>query len=88
MLHRRGYIGERKRILFPHSNIEYELLTPDLRRLSAEKHSIFKQIVYDGIIHGAGMPRMGDLVSEQDVHDIHGYIIERTKQDRAAAARP
>lgn len=24
--------GERKRILFPHSNIEYELLTPDLRR--------------------------------------------------------
>lgn len=24
--------GERKRLLFPHSNIEYELLTPDLRR--------------------------------------------------------
>ena len=24
--------GERKRIVFPHSNIEYELLTPDLRR--------------------------------------------------------
>ena len=24
--------GARKRILFPHSNIEYELLTPDLRR--------------------------------------------------------
>jgi mono/diheme cytochrome c family protein len=38
------------------------------------------------LIHGAGMPRMGDLVSEQDVHDIHAYIIERTKQDRAAAA--
>ena len=61
-------------------------VTPDLRRLPAEKHALFKQIVYDGLIHGAGMPRMGDLVSEQDVHDIHAYIIERTKQDRAAAA--
>ena len=29
------------------------------------------------------MPRMGDLVSEQDVHDIQAYIIERAKQDRA-----
>jgi len=61
-------------------------VVPDLRRLSAEKHSIFKQIVYDGVIHSAGMPRMGDLVSEQDVADIQAYIIERAKQDRAAAA--
>jgi hypothetical protein len=36
------------------------------------------------------MPRMGDLVSEQDVHDIQAYIVERANQDRAvaAAARP
>ena len=61
-------------------------VVPDLRRLTAEKHSIFKQIVYDGVIHSAGMPRMGDLVSEQDVTDIQAYIIERSKQDRAAAA--
>jgi quinohemoprotein ethanol dehydrogenase len=61
-------------------------VVPDLRRLSAEKHSIFKQIVYDGVIHTAGMPRMGDLVSEQDVADIQAYVIERAKQDRAAAA--
>jgi hypothetical protein len=32
------------------------------------------------------MPRMGDLVSEQDVADIQAYIIERAKQDRAAAS--
>ena len=56
------------------------------RRLPAEKHALFKQIVYDGIIHGAGMPRMGDLINEQDVHDIQAYIVERAKQDRAAAA--
>jgi mono/diheme cytochrome c family protein len=61
-------------------------VTPDLRRLPAEKHALFKQIVYDGIIHGAGMPRMGDLINEQDVHDIQAYIVERAKQDRAAAA--
>jgi quinohemoprotein ethanol dehydrogenase len=61
-------------------------VTPDLRMLSAEKHQIFKEIVYDGVIHSAGMPRMGDLVSEQDVHDIHAYIIQRANEDRAAAA--
>jgi quinohemoprotein ethanol dehydrogenase len=61
-------------------------VVPDLRRLPAAKHAIFKQIVYDGIIHGAGMPRMGDLVNEQDVHDIQAYIAERSAQDRAAAA--
>jgi len=38
------------------------------------------------VIHGAGMPRMGDLVNEQDVHDIHAYVIQRANQDRAAAA--
>ncbi len=55
---------------------------PDLRRLPAEKHAIFKQIVYDGVIHGAGMPQLSDLVSEQDVHDIEAYIALRATQDR------
>jgi quinohemoprotein ethanol dehydrogenase len=59
---------------------------PDLRMLTAEKHSIFKEIVYDGVIHGAGMPRLGDLVTEQDVRDIHAYVITRANEDRAAAA--
>jgi quinohemoprotein ethanol dehydrogenase len=58
---------------------------PDLRMLPAEKHAIFKEIVHDGIIHSAGMPQMGDLVNEQDVHDIHAYIIHRATEDRAAA---
>jgi len=38
--------------------------------------------VYDGVIHGAGMPRMGDLLTEQDVRDIHAYIITRANEDR------
>jgi quinohemoprotein ethanol dehydrogenase len=63
-------------------------VTPDLRMLTAEKHAIFKEIVYDGVIHGAGMPRLGDLLTEQDVRDIHAYIITRATEDRAAAAAP
>ena len=57
-------------------------VVPDLRMLSAENHAIFKEIVYDGVIHGAGMPRMGDLLTEQDVRDIHAYIITRANEDR------
>jgi quinohemoprotein ethanol dehydrogenase len=62
-------------------------VTPDLRRLSSEKHSIFKQIVFDGVIHSAGMPRMGDLVSVQDVRDIQAYVVQRAREDRAGAAK-
>jgi quinohemoprotein ethanol dehydrogenase len=61
---------------------------PDLRMLPAEKHAIFKEIVYDGVIHGAGMPRLGDLLSEQDVRDIQAFVISRANEDRAAAAKP
>jgi quinohemoprotein ethanol dehydrogenase len=60
-------------------------VVPDLRMLPPEKHAIFKEIVYDGVIHGAGMPKMGDLVTEQDVQDIHAYIITRANEDRAPA---
>ncbi len=62
-------------------------VVPDLRMLPPEKHAIFKEIVYDGVIHGAGMPKLSDLVTEQDVHDIHAYIIARANEDRVAAAR-
>jgi len=63
-------------------------VVPDLRMLPAEKHALFKEIVYDGVIHGAGMPRMGDLLSEQDVLDIQAYVISRAREDRAAAQAP
>jgi quinohemoprotein ethanol dehydrogenase len=62
-------------------------VVPDLRMLPPEKHAIFKEIVYDGVIHGAGMPKLGDLVTEQDVRDIHAYIIMRANQDRAPAPK-
>ncbi len=58
-------------------------VVPDLRMLTAEKHAIFKEVVYDGVTHGAGMPRMGDLLTEQDVRDIQAYLVMRANQDRA-----
>jgi len=61
-------------------------VVPDLRMLPPEKHAIFNEIVYDGIIHGAGMPKLSDLVSEQDVHDIHAYVISRANEDRKPPA--
>jgi quinohemoprotein ethanol dehydrogenase len=61
-------------------------VVPDLRMLDPAKHLIFKQVVYDGVIHGVGMPKLGDLLTEQDVHDVEAYIIERARQDRAAAS--
>jgi quinohemoprotein ethanol dehydrogenase len=63
-------------------------VVPDLRMLNEAKHSIFKSIVHDGVIHTAGMPRFGDLLSEQDVEDIHAYVVARANQDRAAAQAP
>jgi quinohemoprotein ethanol dehydrogenase len=62
-------------------------VVPDLRRLTAEKHSIFQQIVFDGVIHTVGMPRFGDLVTAEDVHDIQAYIAQRAREDRATAAK-
>jgi hypothetical protein len=30
------------------------------------------------------MPRLGDLLAEQDVRDIQAYIVSRANEDRAA----
>jgi quinohemoprotein ethanol dehydrogenase len=62
-------------------------VTPDLRMLPPEKHAIFKAIVYDGVIHGAGMPKLSDLLTEQDVADIHAYVVQRANEDRGAAGK-
>ena len=61
-------------------------VVPDLRMLTAGKHSIFKEIVYDGAIHGAGMPRLGDLLSERDVRAIQAYVVSRANEDRGSTA--
>jgi quinohemoprotein ethanol dehydrogenase len=53
---------------------------PDLRRLTADKHAAFKDIVLRGALQPRGMPRWDDLLSEQDADQIHAYLISVQRQ--------
>ena len=53
---------------------------PDLRRISAEKHAAFKDIVLHGALQPRGMPRWDDLLSESDADQIHAYLISVQRQ--------
>jgi quinohemoprotein ethanol dehydrogenase len=52
--------------------------TPDLRRLGDGLHAQFKDIVLHGLLASAGMERFDDLLSEQDVDNIHAYLIDQS----------
>jgi quinohemoprotein ethanol dehydrogenase len=60
-------------------------LLPDLRRLTPEKHALFRQIVLDGLLEQNGMAGFADLLGESDVNAIQAYIADYT---RAAIALP
>jgi len=59
-------------------------VTPDLRRLTPQLHAIFNDIVLGGVLAPAGMEKFGDLLSKEDVEDIHAYLIEQQRVDYAA----
>ncbi len=66
-------------------------VTPDLRRLDPGLHAAFKDIVLHGAVAPTGMEGFGDILSEQDVSDIHAYIIDQSwlaYRAQAAAAHP
>jgi len=69
-------------------------VTPDLRRLDAGLHAAFKNIVLKGLLAPQGMERFDDLLSEQDVEDIHAYLIDqawsayRAQQKTSAPGAP
>lgn len=52
-------------------------VTPDLRKLDAGLHAQFKDIVLHGALAPAGMERFDDILSDEDVDDIHAYLIEQ-----------
>jgi quinohemoprotein ethanol dehydrogenase len=54
--------------------------TPDLRKLSADLHAAFKDIVLHGALAPNGMERFDDLLSEQDADDVHAYLIDQSWQ--------
>jgi quinohemoprotein ethanol dehydrogenase len=51
-------------------------VTPDLRKMTPETHAVFRQIVHGGLYAPNGMPRFDDLLSEQEVDQIHAYLID------------
>ncbi|MDB6084763.1 MAG: Pyrrolo-quinoline quinone [Gammaproteobacteria bacterium] len=67
--------------------------TPDLRRLNSGLHAAFKDIVLHGALAPAGMERFDDILSDEDVDNIHAYLIDQSwvayrAQEAAAHAPP
>ena len=55
-------------------------VTPDLRKLPAGLHGVFKDIVLGGILGSAGMESFSDILSDADVDAIHAYVIDQAWQ--------
>ncbi len=49
---------------------------PDLRKLTAAQHAAFKDTVYHGTLEALGMAGFSDILTEQEVEDIHHYLIK------------
>lgn len=68
-------------------------ITPDLRQMSAETHAMFKDILLGGAFAAKGMESFEDILSENDVDNIHSYLIEQgwkayRRQESSRAAGP
>ena len=49
---------------------------PDLRRLDTGVHAQFDNIVLGGLLVPGGMPKWGDLLTKDQVHAIHAFLID------------
>ncbi|HUF76677.1 MAG TPA: PQQ-dependent dehydrogenase, methanol/ethanol family [Longimicrobiales bacterium] len=55
-------------------------IVPDLRRMSAQMHGQIGDIVLRGIRAPLGMPAFDDLLDEEDVRLIQGYVVQRARE--------
>ena len=53
----------------------------DLRHMDRETHAKFNAIVLEGIYLDKGMAAFDDLLSQEQVEDIHAYVIARANED-------
>jgi quinohemoprotein ethanol dehydrogenase len=53
----------------------------DLRKMTAETHAQFNDIVLKGTFAAKGMAGFADLISSEDAEAIHGYLIARANED-------
>ena len=57
----------------------------DLRKMSSGTHDLFNQIVLEGLLVSNGMASFSDVLSEEEVDNIHHYIRARAHEDREVA---
>ena len=55
---------------------------PDLRKMTTDTHDLFNKIVLGGILGSNGMAGFADVLSEDDVDNIHHYVRARAHEDR------
>ena len=53
--------------------------------MTSETHGIFNKIVLEGILGSNGMAGFADVLSEDDVDNIHHYVRARAHEDREVA---
>jgi PQQ-dependent dehydrogenase (methanol/ethanol family) len=55
-------------------------ITPDLRRTTAEVHTQFADIVLGGARASLGMPAWDDVLDQEQVRLIQGYVLQRARE--------
>jgi quinohemoprotein ethanol dehydrogenase len=69
-------------------------ILPNVRALTAAKHQMFDDIVLRGALRPNGMSSFADVLTEEQVHDIHAYLLSEQRklwqeqQRREAAHEP
>jgi hypothetical protein len=61
-------------------------ILPDLRRMSAATHGLFKSIVQGGLYAPQGMGRFDDVLSPADTGALHAYLIDQAWRLKAEPA--
>jgi quinohemoprotein ethanol dehydrogenase len=61
-------------------------MLPDLRRLTPEKHGLFREIVLGGLFEANGMSSFAGDLTEQEVDAIQAYIVSLSRQAISAQA--
>ena len=64
-----------------HAN-QHRSITPDLRRMEAATHDVFREIVLEGLLLSNGMPRWDDRLTPEDADAIHAYLIDAQRKTR------
>ena len=53
--------------------------------MSAGTHDAFNQIVLEGLLAGNGMASFADVLSKDEVENVHHYVRARAYEDREVA---